>query len=255
MKQNISAQFGLIGKALTHSFSPRYFNERFAAQHLNLHYQAFPIESIDLLPALLAGAPQLQGLNVTIPYKTAVIPYLQGISEEARNIGAVNCIRILEGKLYGYNTDVYGFTESLRPLLKKDHQQALILGNGGAAKAVKAGLRALSIPFRTVSRSGTADYTYDQLDAALIAGYPLLINTTPLGMFPDTASAPAIPYEAIGSRHLLYDLIYNPAETRFLQLGKARGAATKNGNEMLLLQAERSWDLWTGIVSEPIVRV
>ena len=255
MKQNISAQFGLIGKALTHSFSPRYFHERFAAEQLDLHYQAFPLESIDLLPALLKEQTQLQGLNVTIPYKTAVIPYLDGISEAARHIGAVNCIRIQEGRLYGHNTDVYGFTESLRPLLQPNQQQALILGNGGSAKAVKAGLQALSIPYRVVSRSDTADYSYAQLNPALIADYTLIINTTPLGMFPDTASAADIPYAGIGSRHLLYDLIYNPEETTFLQRGRAQGAATKNGSEMLRLQAERSWDLWTGKVFEPTVRV
>lgn len=255
MKQNISAQFGIIGKALTHSFSPRYFHERFVAQELDLHYQAFPLESIDLLPALLAEQKQLRGLNVTIPYKSSVIPFLDSISEAAQQIGAVNCIRIQEGRLYGHNTDVYGFTESLKPLLKPDHQQALILGNGGSAKAVKAGLQALSIPYRVVSRSGGGDYSYTQLSTALIADYTLIINTTPLGMFPDTAAAPDIPYAGIGSRHLLYDLIYNPEETIFLQQGRAQGAATKNGSEMLLLQAERSWELWTGRVSEPTRRV
>lgn len=250
----MSAEFGIIGKPLTHSFSPAYFNERFTKQALNLRYAAFPLDSIASFPALLAAQPHLRGLNVTIPYKTAVIPFLDFISEDAHQIGAVNCIRIHEKQLYGYNTDIYGFKESLRPLLLGGHNRALILGDGGSSKAVQAGLAALSTPYDIVSRSGQTIYKYEQLTPSLMHEYSLVINTTPLGMFPNTAEAPNIPYEGLSSAHLLYDLIYNPEETRFLQLGRAQGATIANGYQMLLLQAERSWELWTELVSEPIKR-
>lgn len=248
----MSARFGLIGSPLTHSFSPAYFNKKFSELQEDFRYEAFPLDHIHALPALLAAHPELRGLNVTIPFKTEVISFLDAISEEAAQIGAVNCIRIEAGKLIGYNTDVYGFSESLKHALSSQVSAALILGNGGSAKAVKAALKAMSVPFRVVSRSGTADFCYDELNIEIIAAHELIINTSPIGMFPNTEAAPEIPYEGIGNNHFLFDLIYNPEETLFLRLGKQRGASTKNGSEMLVLQAERSWEIWTGEAEEPI---
>jgi shikimate dehydrogenase len=241
------AVYGLIGYPLTHSFSAGYFSKKFAAENSSDVYRNFPIEDIGLFPQLLAATKDLQGLNVTIPYKQKVIPFLDHLSDEARAIGAVNCIHIVDGKTKGYNTDVTGFRESLQPLLRPHHKQALILGTGGASLAVAYALQQLHIPFQKVSRTPAAnECSYEALDEAVIATHTLIINTTPLGMFPATDSFPPIPYHLLTARHLLYDLVYNPEETLFLTFGKQHGATIKNGLEMLHLQADAALAIWRG---------
>lgn len=243
--------FGLIGFPLTHSFSKKYYDAKIERlRRTDVTYELYPIPSIAEFPQLIESEPTLMGVNVTIPYKIAVMPYVHRLSPEAAVIAAVNCIRIerpdnVPPVLTGYNTDVYGFTESLRPLLRPWHQKALILGNGGAAKAVMYALTKLGITYAVVSRTPKpGDYAYTRLDAGIMADHPLIINTTPLGTYPVVADCPDIPYGLISEQHLLYDLVYNPAETEFLKRGKAAGAATKNGLEMLELQAERNWEIW-----------
>jgi len=244
-------KFGLIGFPLTHSFSKKYYDTKIEQLQLRgVGYDLYPIPAITDFPGLVEQDPQLLGVNVTIPYKVAVMDYLDQLSPEAEAIAAVNCIRIDRqnaGKpvLTGYNTDVYGFTESLKPLLQPRHTAALILGNGGAAKAVTFALNRLGIVYTTVSRSAhKGQIAYPQVDAAAIEAHPLIINTTPFGTYPNTGGGAAIPYHLLNDQHLLYDLVYNPAETEFLKRGKARGAATKNGLEMLELQADRNWEIW-----------
>lgn len=242
--------FGLIGYPLSHSFSKRYFTEKFEREHIEgCVYELYPIENIGLFPELLQESLSLRGMNVTIPYKLEVMPHLNELDDAAREIGAVNCVDIRrEGDntvLKGYNTDAYGFSESLKPFLKPHHQQALVFGDGGAAKAVKYVLSALEIPFKVVTRKpGEDTITYAEVDATLLDSHHVLINTTPLGMSPDLESCPEIPYEAITEKHLAYDLVYNPEMTKFLSLAAQQGAAVKNGLEMLHLQAERSWQIW-----------
>ncbi len=240
----MAAQYGLIGFPLTHSFSPKWFSEKFATEDIDAVYKAYPLENIESINDLLANYP-LKGLNVTIPYKKDVVEFLDHISPAVEKIGAVNCIDIRNGKRYGHNTDVIGFEKSLTPLLKEHHTKALILGTGGAAQAVKYVLDTLGIEYQSISRNNSEDtLAYEGITEEVIAEHPLIINTTPLGMLPDIDVAPNIPYEALTEKHLLYDLIYNPTETKFLQLGKAQGATIKNGEEMLVLQAEASWDIW-----------
>lgn len=237
--------YALIGHPLTHTFSPAYFSKKFAAEGIDAVYESHPLKSIADLPQLLKDHPEIQGLNVTIPYKEAVIPYLHRMDATAAMIQAVNCISIQGGKLVGHNTDAVGFMQSLVPLLKPHHDKALILGTGGASKAVKHVLNNLGIGWKYVSRTpAQGRFTYDGLTADVLKEHTLIINTTPLGMHPDLASCPLIPYKALTPDHLLYDLIYNPAETAFLSRGAAQGAATKNGQEMLELQAEVSWQIW-----------
>ncbi len=238
---------GLIGFPLEHSFSETYFNEKFFRSGLsNSHYEAYPIPEIEQLPALLKKYPELTGLNVTIPYKESILPYLDTISDEAQSIGAVNTIKIEHGKLHGFNTDVFGFRISLNKLLQAHHRKALVLGYGGASKAVCFVLKQLKISYRIVSRSNTENnfLSYDALTDSIISDHPLIINTTPLGMAPKRLDYPAIPYAGIGKQHLLYDLIYNPGKTIFLIKGQQHGAVIKNGLEMLYLQAEKSWEIW-----------
>lgn len=238
-------QYGLIGYPLAHSFSPGYFAEKFQRENIDAEYTAFPLPAIEDFPRLLSMRPGIRGLNVTIPYKQAVIPYLADTDEVAKAIGAVNCIDIRSGIAKGYNTDVLGFEQSLVPLLQPQHTHALVLGTGGASLAVCYVLKKLGISFQNVSRNKKPGVlSYNDLTEEIIFMHPLIINTTPLGMQPHTDECPALPYNAISSNHLLYDLIYNPAETRFLSLGKAQGAAIKNGLEMLHLQAEASWHIW-----------
>jgi len=238
--------YGLIGYPLSHSFSKGFFAEKFAREHIqNCMYDSFPIPTIEELPVLIAQQSELQGLNVTIPYKEVVMQYLDELSPAAAQIKAVNCIHFKDGRKIGYNTDAIGFRRSLEPLLKTHHNKALVLGTGGAAKAVKYVLESLNIPYKSVSRQASAEtISYEQLDAGIMASHTLIINTTPLGMYPNVDAAPALPYEQITDRHLLYDLIYNPAMTAFLQQGADRGATVKNGHEMLILQAEASWEIW-----------
>ncbi len=244
-------KFGLIGFPLTHSFSKKYYDAKIEREQIpEVGYELYPIPDITDFPGLVEKDPQLVGVNVTIPYKIAVMRYLDQLSPEAEAIAAVNCIRIERENsgrpvLTGYNTDVYGFAESLRPLLKPHHDAALILGNGGAAKAVSFALAQLNIAHTVVSRSaGNGQLAYEQLDAAVIGIHPLIVNTTPLGTYPDVMGCPDIPYNLLGERHLLYDLVYNPPETEFLKRGQAQGAVIKNGLEMLERQAERNWEIW-----------
>lgn len=238
--------FGLIGFPLGHSFSKKYFTRKFEEQQMpDCRYELFPLSAITGLPDLLSANPGLEGLNVTIPYKKEVLAYLTD-SEIPQGLQACNCIKIRNGRLIGYNTDILGFEKSLIPLLDGGHQRALVLGNGGAAESVRFVLQKLGIPFEVVSRRlhGTSTMTYSALTAAVVREHPLIINTTPLGTFPDTDSCPDIPYEGVTPSHLLYDLVYNPPKTLFLQKGEERGARIKNGEEMLVIQAEESWAFW-----------
>lgn len=238
-------KYGIIGYPLGHSFSPGYFSEKFAREGIDAVYERYELQNITTLPDIIGANPELRGLNVTIPHKKSVIGLLDEADEAAQHCGAVNCIRISSGKLTGYNTDVIGCKNSLRPLLQVQHKQALILGTGGSSNAVAYTLQNLGIPFVKVSRTKAAGVlTYEDVGTEMIAQCKLIINTTPLGMHPDTNSAPNIPYEAVTRHHLLYDLIYNPEETLFLAKGRKQDAVVKNGLEMLHLQAEASWQIW-----------
>jgi shikimate dehydrogenase len=242
----MSRLFGLIGFPLTHSFSKGYFAEKFQnLQIKEVHYENFPIASINEFQSLWESHPNLEGINITIPYKKEVIPFLFHQSKVVSEIGACNCIRNIDGALFGYNTDVIGFEKSLLPYLKPHHNKALILGTGGAAAAVAYVLQSLHIPFQFVSRKATpTTLGYDDLSRDIIESHTLIINTSPVGMYPNVNDAPAIAYDAITASHHLYDLIYNPIMTSFLQQGAAQGASTQNGLEMLHLQAEASWEIW-----------
>ena len=243
--------FGLIGFPLTHSFSKKYFSEKFSREGVaDCVYELYPIDRIALIETLLADHPDISGLNVTIPYKIAVLDYVDELDPAAAYIGAVNTLHISDrqGKRFikGYNTDAYGFEASLKPLLESNHKQALIFGDGGAAKAVKYVLEQLKISYTSVLRRPKEGcLTYGDLDESLLSASTILINTTPLGTYPEVEACPDIPYQYITSQHLAYDLVYNPEETAFLQRAKAQGAKTKNGLDMLHLQAERAWTIWT----------
>ena len=244
-------KYGLIGYPLGHSFSISFHNQRFADEGINAKYLNFEISSIDDLPAVLGSNPELKGLNVTIPYKEKVIPFLDYVSPEARAIGAVNVIRVVhEGKkiiLRGYNSDVIGFTQSIEPMLEPYHKKALVLGTGGASKAIAYGLRSLGVECVFVSRYERPDtIQYNRITPEIVKEYNVIVNCTPMGMFPKTDECPLLPYEAMDERNILYDLIYNPDETLFMRRGAEHGAAVKNGLEMLLLQAFASWDFWQG---------
>ena len=236
--------FGLIGKSLSHSFSPSHFSNKFDKEQItDARYELFELESIDQLPSLLAERPDITGLNVTIPFKSEVIPFMDLLSEEAEAVGAVNTIDLRSGVIVGHNTDIVGFRESLiRHLPNGSPSRALILGDGGASRAVTYVLRKLEIPYQLVTRKG--ELRYSDLTEDMIKTHPLIINTTPVGMFPFENDAPDLPYQAIGQNHVLYDLIYNPEETRFLKNGRLRGALILNGMEMLQLQAEAAWKIW-----------
>jgi shikimate dehydrogenase len=244
-------RFGLIGYPLSHSFSAGFFEKKFNDEHIeDALYQNFPLESIDLLSDLLSKYRDLQGLNVTIPYKRDVMRFLFSLDETAQKVGAVNTIKIIREKghvtLKGYNTDVYGFEESITPYLKPTQKKAFILGSGGASKAVVFVLEKLKIKADIISRdSGKGIFkTYAQVTADDMKTHQIIVNTTPLGMYPSTGQSPALPYNEISSEHLLFDLIYNPLETQFLAEGKKRGAITINGLEMLHLQALKAWEIW-----------
>ena len=235
-----------------HSFSISYFNQKFMDEGIDAKYENFEIPSIDILPEILDSNPELKGLNVTIPYKEKVMPFLDNISPEAQAIGAVNVIRVIhEGKktiLKGYNSDVIGFTQSIEPMLDaKWHHKALVLGTGGASKAISYGLRSLGLETVYVSRyerPGTIQY--NKITPDVIREYNVIVNCTPLGMYPNTDECPQLPYESMDSHTILYDLIYNPDETLFMKRGREHGADVKNGLEMLLLQAFASWEFWNG---------
>ena len=244
-------KYGLIGFPLGHSFSVSFFNEKFANEGINARYINFEIPNIEDLPEILASTPELKGLNVTIPYKQKVISYIDELSPEARAIGAVNVIRITrKGKnvtLKGFNSDVIGFTRSIEPMLENFHKKALILGTGGASRAIEYGLKSLGLETLFVSRAKKSGcITYEEVTPELIKEYNVIVNCTPLGMYPKADTCPDLPYEAMDTHTILYDLIYNPAETLFMKKGAKYGATTKNGLEMLLLQAFASWDFWNG---------
>jgi shikimate dehydrogenase len=239
--------FGLIGKSLGHSFSKAWFTAKFEREGLTSHqYINLELPSIDLVIESIR-AHQLSGFNVTIPYKEAILPYLDELSVEAKEIGAVNTVKVLgDGKLRGYNTDCHGFMNTLKPLLKPYHTAALILGTGGASKAIAYSLKKLGIDYHFISRQKSEGVykTYAELTLLDVRNAPIIINTTPVGMSPDAALAPEIPYQGIDKFHLLYDLVYNPAETTFLRMGTHYGAATINGYAMLIKQAEYAWKIW-----------
>lgn len=239
--------FGLIAHPVGHSFSQKYFNEKFEKEGLtDCSYKLFDLENINDLPSLISSEPDLTGLNISIPYKEAILPFLDSISPQAEEIGAVNTVlikRVESGSplLHGFNSDYFGFKSSISPYLEQ-HQKALIFGSGGSSKTVSRVLDESGINYQVVSRKGPL--TYKKLSKSLLRESTLLINTTPLGMWPDTDKYPELPYDAIGPDHLLFDLIYNPELTSFLMRGQMRGAQIKGGLEMLHLQAEKSWEIW-----------
>lgn len=240
-------RYGLIGYPLSHSFSKKFFEDKFRRE--NIHgcaYELFPIASIDELPDVLAKHPDLHGLNVTIPYKQSVIPFLHSTEHLPAGLNACNCIRIDEGKLSGYNTDVVGFEQSFAPLLQPHHRRALVLGSGGAALAVSWCLSKLDIDHTIVSRRAESGFflSYRDVNEKIIEQNHIIINTTPLGMYPKTDECPPLPYHALTPSHYLFDLVYNPAKTEFLKKGEERGAIIKNGGDMLEIQAEESWKIW-----------
>ncbi len=248
-------RYGLLGYPLGHSFSARYFAEKFEREGISgCTYENFPLPDIERLPAWLSGQADLRGFNVTIPYKEAILPYLETLSDEARAIGAVNCVKVLpDGKLGGFNTDAYGFSLSLRQLIGEASPRALVLGTGGASKAVCHALEGLGLDYWLVSRSrGPERLSYEDISPEVIGFCRLIVNTTPLGTFPEVDGCPDLPYEAMGPEHFLFDLVYNPPLTEFLRRGEARGASVQNGYEMLLAQAERSWEIWNKEVKTSI---
>ncbi len=232
--------FGLIGKDLSHSFSAKYFNEKFFKEEIDAQYLNFELNNISEFPTLIRKQ-KLSGINITIPYKESIIPFLDKLSNEAKEIGAVNTIEFIDEKLVGHNTDIIGFTQSIIPILE-GRNKALILGSGGASKAVELALKKLSIKYKTVSRNSSFDYP--DITKQDTVSHNIIINTTPLGTNPKINDFPKIPYNYLNKNHLLFDLIYNPPETKFLQYGKARKSTIKNGLEMLHIQAETSWNIW-----------
>ena len=252
-------KYGLIGYPLGHSFSRKFFTEKFAKEGIDAQYLNFEIPSIEEFPNIIKNNPTLKGLNVTIPYKQQVMQYLDDISEEAKAIGAVNVVKVSKEGLTGYNSDVIGFVNSIKPLLKPHHKKALILGTGGASKAIRYGLeKKLGVETAFVSRrrpdgsphkggdiQGTERvFTYEEVTAEVLKEYEVIVNCSPVGMYPHVDECPALPYEALNENNLLYDLVYNPLETLFMKKGAAQGATVKNGLEMLHLQAIASWEFW-----------
>ncbi|WP_298556207.1 shikimate dehydrogenase [uncultured Algibacter sp.] len=241
-------KLGLLGKNISYSFSRSYFKKKFENENIkNISYENFDIENIDLFPSIIENTEGIKGLNVTIPYKEQVIPFLDKINKKAKAIGAVNTIKITKkGKLVGYNTDYYGFKNTLKPYIEPQHKKALILGTGGASKAIAYALSKMGIDYQYVSRTlkEGIGFSYDTLNEKDINDHQIIINCTPLGTFPNIEECPKIPYSAINENHILFDLIYNPEETKFLQQGKKNGATIINGLNMLRLQAEKSWSIW-----------
>ena len=243
-------KYGILGYPLAHSFSKRFFTEKFEREKVDAAYENFEIDNISKFPEIITENPNLIGLNVTIPYKEQVIPYLNELEDAAREVGAVNTIKIsrteTEVYLKGFNTDTHGFENSLMPLLKPQHSKALILGTGGASKAVKYVLSKLGIDFisASIEELKENEIRYEEIDSRIMTERLLIINATPLGTFPDVDTSPKIPYELITENHLLFDLVYNPETTKFMKMGLKKGATVKNGNEMLQLQALKSYKIW-----------
>lgn len=237
--------YGLIGFPLGHSFSRKFFTEKFEREGIQAEYRNFEIEDARQMLDVVSEHPELRGLNCTIPHKQAIMPMLDELSDMARRIGAVNVIRIRNGRLKGFNSDIIGFVESIRPLLQPHHTKALVLGTGGASKAICVGLEQLGIEWQYVSRKPRPDgITYADLTADVMAQHTVIVNCSPVGMHPHNEDYPDIPYHLLTDKHLLYDLVYNPLETTFMKRGQAMGATTKNGLEMLHLQAIASWKFW-----------
>ena len=241
-------QYGLIGFPLSHSFSKKYFDNKFKKEQIkNASFSLYEMEDISNLPKLLESNKGIKGICITIPHKKNVISFLHWQDNAVQQIGACNCIRVEDGKLYGYNTDILGFKLSFEKHLLPHHTKALILGTGGASAGIEYVLKKLNITYLIVSRTNTIDaksITYDQLTPTLLAEYKIVINCTPLGTFPNIDSCPTLQYQSVTSEHYFYDLVYNPAETKFLTLAKERGAIIQNGYEMLILQAEENWKIW-----------
>lgn len=247
-------KYGIIGYPLGHSYSRGFFTEKFQREQIDAVYLNFPIPDAGQLRDILCEHPELRGLNVTLPHKQAVIHLLDELSDEARQIGAVNVIRVRHNedgtpRLKGFNSDIIGFMNSIRPLLKPHHRKALVLGTGGASRAVRVGLERLGLEWKYVSRTPRDGmFTYGELSAETLDEYQVVVNCSPVGMFPNVDACPAIPYEALTERNLLFDLVYNPETTLFMRLGAERGATVKNGLEMLYLQAVASWNFWNDLV-------
>lgn len=242
-----NTEYGLIGKSLSHSFSKTYFEKKFQQLGLSDHaYLNFELDTIEEVKTLAETHPNLRGFNVTIPYKESIIPYLDELSAEAKAIGAVNCVKIVNRKLIGYNTDVFGFASSVKPFLEPQHNKALILGTGGASKAIAYALKNIGVEvyFASASKQNANTFKYEQLNEHMMRAFKLIVNTTPLGMFPNVNECADIPYQYLTPEHLCYDAIYNPETTLFLQKAKEQGAVTINGLSMLQLQAEKSWEIW-----------
>jgi shikimate dehydrogenase len=240
-------QYGLIGRTLTHSFSKKYFAEKFEKEGLSDYsYDNFELQTIEGFSLLLQQNRALKGLNITIPYKEDVLQFLTDKNAMVEEIGACNCIKIEGGELIGYNTDVIGFRNSLEPQLKPHHKKALILGKGGASKAIAYVLQQLAIDYNFVSRKkGQNELGYEDLGEDVVSNHQVIINTTPLGMFPNVDADPPVPYRFITPKHFLFDLIYNPVKTKFLEEGEKQGAQICNGYQMLIEQAEESWRIWS----------
>jgi shikimate dehydrogenase len=238
--------FGLIGKTLSHSFSKVYFTEKFEKLGLQDHsYENFELQTIDEIRTVISKHSELKGLNVTVPYKEEVIQYLSSLDPVVKEMNACNCIKIEGRNLIGYNTDVFGFSRSLKKYLNPNHNKALVLGTGGASKAVQYSLSQMQIAFKVISREKQDDIlAYEDVTKDILQEHQIIINTTPLGMYPETNSFPSLPYQYLTKKHLLFDLVYNPAKTRFLLKGEESGATIVNGYEMLVLQAEESWRIW-----------
>ena len=237
--------YGVIGFPLEHSFSPDYFNKKFEQQNISdADYAAFPLRSINDLKKIIEEK-KLQGFNVTIPYKEKIISNLDSLENESKEIGAVNCVKIENGKLVGYNTDALGFEISLNELLTGSHNNALVLGRGGASRAIKFVLKKKGLSFKSVTREkSSGDFLWSELNKKIISEHTLIINCTPLGMMPNEKSFPPIPYESLSENHFLFDLVYNPAETQFMKKGIEYGAKVCNGLRMLQIQADKSWEIW-----------
>ncbi len=247
MEKKGHKQFGLVGKNIEYSFSRKYFFKKFSDDLFsNCTYQNFDLQSIEEFQSIVNLHPNLKGLNVTIPFKQTVIPYLDALSNKATQIGAVNVIKFTKsGKLKGYNSDYYGFKKSIKPLLQPHHKKALVLGTGGAAKAVAFALHELGIYYTFVSRIANENtIEYSKVNETILDNFHIVINCTPLGTSPNINSCPDLPYNFFTEKHLAFDLIYNPEETLFLQKAKLHGAIIKNGYEMLVLQAEKGWRIW-----------
>ncbi|QSS97164.1 shikimate dehydrogenase family protein [Psychroflexus sp. ALD_RP9] len=237
--------YGLVGKDIDYSFSKSYFSKKFQKEGIKASYKNFDLTDLTQLSDILKSNPDLKGFNVTIPYKTAIIPFLDDLDSQAKSINAVNTVKIENKRLKGYNTDIYGFTKSMFPLIENHHEKALVLGTGGASKAIKKSLNSIGFETQLVSRTKSPNIiTYKDLDQDIIQSHQVIVNCTPLGTHPKIDDHPPIPYQFLTDKHLLYDLVYNPPITTFLALGKEHGAKFYNGQKMLELQAEKAWEIW-----------